>query len=204
MDNLYNKIFKRVFDIIISSLALLVLFPIFLLILIILFIVNRGNPFFSQRRPGRYKKEIFVLKFKTMSDQKDTTGNLLPDKERVTKVGKMLRNTSLDELPQLINVIRGDMSLIGPRPLLFEYIPLHSGDQELRYEVRPGITGWAQVNGRNTIPWTKKFEFDAWYVKNVTLSLDFQIIYLTLKKVLYKEGIESNKPQEIRRFDGTN
>lgn len=182
----------------------IMLSPIFCVIMILLFFTNKGTPFFSQRRPGLAMKEIWIIKFKTMNDKKDSQGKLLPDKDRITVVGKLLRSSSLDELPQLFNVLKGDMSLIGPRPLLFEYIPLHPEEQLVRYKVRPGITGWAQVNGRNSISWTKKFEFDIWYFHNISLMLDIRIILLTIKKVFIREGITSENPQEIRRFNGCN
>lgn len=204
MVKFYNLFLKRIFDFLISLSSIIVLSPVFIIITILLMFVNQGHPFFVQKRPGKHRKEIFVLKFKTMNDKKDSSGKLLPDNERVSVVGKLLRASSLDELPQLLNVLKGDMSLIGPRPLLFEYIPLHTGEQTKRYEVRPGITGWAQVNGRNAISWTKKFEYDVWYVKNLSFILDIKIILLTIKKVFIREGIEFDKPQEIRRFDGKN
>lgn len=204
MSNLYKSSFKRVLDFFMSFLVIIILSPLYIIITILLFFLNQGSPFFVQKRPGRHGKEIYVLKFKTMNDKKDSTGKLLPDKERVSTVGKILRASSLDELPQLLNVFKGDMSLVGPRPLLFEYISLHTGEQTKRYEVRPGITGWAQVNGRNAISWTKKFEYDVWYVKNLSFILDIKIILLTIKKVFIREGIEFDKPQEIRRFDGKN
>lgn len=182
----------------------IMLSPVFCVIMILLSFTNKGTPFFSQRRPGLGMKEIWIIKFKTMNDKKDSHGKLLPDKDRITVVGKLLRSSSLDELPQLFNVLKGDMSLIGPRPLLFEYIPLHPEEQLVRYKVRPGITGWAQVNGRNSISWTKKFEFDIWYFHNISLMLDIRIILLTIKKVFIREGITSENPQEIRRFNGYN
>lgn len=204
MTNLYKLFFKRALDFLISFLVIIILSPVYLIITILLFFLNQGSPFFIQKRPGQHEKEIYVLKFKTMNDKKDSSGKLLPDKERVSTVGKILRASSLDELPQLLNVLKGDMSLVGPRPLLFEYIPLHIGEQAKRYEARPGITGWAQVNGRNTISWTKKFEYDVWYVKNMSFVLDCKIILLTIKKVFIREGVEFDKPQEIRRFNGDN
>lgn len=159
---------------------------------------------FFQNRPGKNGRLLKVVKFKTMNDKRDSNGRLLMDKDRVTPFGNFLRKSSIDELPQLFNVVIGDMSLIGPRPLLFEYIPLYQNNQVRRHEVRPGITGWAQVNGRNTISWTKKFELDVWYVDNISLALDIKIIFLSIKKVFIKEGVEFDKPQEIRRFNGTN
>jgi undecaprenyl phosphate N,N'-diacetylbacillosamine 1-phosphate transferase len=200
----YRYILKRALDIFLSFIGIILLSPVFILFTLILVIANKGNPFFVQRRPGAKQKEIFIIKFKSMNEKKDSNGVLLQDKDRITKVGNFIRKYSIDELPQLFNVIKGDMSLIGPRPLLFDYIPLYKGDQIRRHEVRPGITGWAQVNGRNSITWTKKFELDVWYVNNLSFMLDIKIIFLSVLKVFKKEGIEFEKPQEIRRFNGTN
>ena len=163
--------------------------PLFLTLTIILFIYNRANPFFTQHRPGENEKIFKVIKFKTMNDKKDSTGSLLPDADRITPIGKFTRRTSLDELPQLINVLKGNMSLIGPRPLLPEYLPLYDDFQRRRHEVKPGITGWAQVNGRNAISWEQKFELDVWYVDNVTLLLDMKILWKTFLNVFAREGI---------------
>lgn len=204
MNTLYKNHLKRSIDFIAALLSVLVLLPLYLTIIIILFFQNKGTPFFKQKRPGLRQKEIYVLKFKTMTDKKGLDGKLLPDAQRVTKIGKVLRKTSLDELPQLINVIKGDMSLIGPRPLLFEYIPLYREDQVRRHEVRPGITGLAQVNGRNAISWTKKFEYDVLYVNNISFTLDFKIFLLTIKKVFLRQNTEFDKAEGERRFNGYN
>ncbi|MDH8700766.1 undecaprenyl phosphate N,N'-diacetylbacillosamine 1-phosphate transferase [Dysgonomonadaceae bacterium PH5-43] len=187
---MYKNFFKRLIDFTLSLTGFIVLFPLFLLITIFLFFANSGKPFFFQERPGRNNKIFKVIKFKTMNDKKDKDGNLLPNIERLTKVGNIVRKTSLDEIPQLINVIKGDMSLIGPRPLRVEYLPLYNEIQIRRHEVRPGITGWAQVNGRNTISWDKKFEYDVWYVDYLSFLLDCKILLLTIKNVLKRDGIE--------------
>ena len=181
---------KRILDFLISLTVLLCIWPVLLLITIGLHFANKGaGAFFTQDRPG-YKGRIFqVYKFKTMSDERDADGNLLPDEVRLTKIGKLVRSTSIDELPQLFNVLKGDMALIGPRPLLPQYLPLYSKEQARRHEVRPGITGWAQVNGRNAISWTRKFELDVWYVDHCSPLLDLKILFLTVKKVLVREGI---------------
>ena len=172
--------------------------------MLILFFQSGGSPFFFQIRPGRYEKRIRVIKFKSMNDNRNEKGELLPDKERITKFGAFIRNTSLDELPQLVNVLFGDMSLIGPRPLLFKYIPLYSEDQKKRHNVRPGITGWAQINGRNSISWTKKFSLDVYYVDNISFLLDIKIAWLTLLKVLKKEGINQTFDRPMEPFNGSN
>jgi len=199
---LYTRIVKRLFDFVISSLAFVVLLPVFLVILILLFFVNKGNPLFFQLRPGKDGKIFKIFKFKTMTDQRDTNGDLLPDAARLTSIGKFVRKTSIDEIPQLINVIKGDMSLIGPRPLLPEYLALYSEEQHRRHEVKPGITGWAQVNGRNTIGWQQKFEYDVWYVDHVNFWLDLKIIGLTIKKILIREGISSATSLTMEKFKG--
>lgn len=186
---MYRLFLKRILDFFIATIALLFLSPIFLLVTIALFIANGGKPFFFQLRPGRNEKPFKIVKFKTMNDRKDDQGNLLPDAERITKVGAFVRKTSLDEIPQLINVVKGDMSLIGPRPLLMQYLSLYNDFQRRRHEVRPGITGWAQVNGRNAISWKQKFEYDVWYVDNYSFVLDLKILLLTVKKVFVREGI---------------
>ena len=178
-------------DIVFSLTGILVLLPVLMIITVILFFANEGKPFFFQCRPGR-KEEIFtVIKFKTMNDRKDQNGNFLPDIARLTSIGKFLRKTSLDEIPQLINVIIGDMSLIGPRPLLIKYLPLYNDEQQRRHEIRPGITGWAQVNGRNAISWMEKLQLDVWYVDHVSFWLDTKIFLLTMKKVVLTEGINA-------------
>lgn len=165
-------------------------------------IVNRGSPFFIQMRPGKNQKGFRLIKFKTMNDRKDVKGNILPDSERLTAVGKLIRKTSLDEIPQLLNVIKGDMSLIGPRPLLVEYLSLYSDFQNRRHEVKPGITGWAQINGRNAISWEQKFEYDVWYVDNLSFFLDVKIFFKTIKKVFIPEGISSATSQTMEKFIG--
>lgn len=172
--------------------------------MVILFIQNAGKPFFFQERPGMNQKPFFIIKFKTMNDKKDANGKLLPDNERITFFGKWIRKLSIDELPQLINVLKGDMSLIGPRPLLFKYIPLYSQTQNRRHEVRPGITGWAQVNGRNSISWTRKFELDVEYVDRMTFALDMKIFWLTIMKIVKTEGVNQTDSRPMQPFDGTN
>ena len=196
---------KRILDFLISLTVLLCIWPVLLLITIGLHFANKGaGTFFMQDRPG-YKGRIFqVYKFKTMSDERDADGNLLPDEVRLTKIGKLVRSTSIDELPQLFNVLKGDMALIGPRPLLPQYLPLYSKEQARRHEVRPGITGWAQVNGRNAISWTRKFELDVWYVDHCSPLLDLKILFLTVKKVFVREGISHEGQATMEYFDGTN
>jgi lipopolysaccharide/colanic/teichoic acid biosynthesis glycosyltransferase len=178
------------------------LLPLFTIILILLLFGNRGRPFFKQLRPGKNGKPFWLIKFKTMNDKKDNNGELLPDEKRLTTVGNIIRKTSLDEIPQLINVIRGDMSLIGPRPLLVDYLPLYSEVQKKRHNVKPGITGWAQVNGRNAISWQRKFDYDIWYVDHVSVALDLKILFLTIKKVFKSEGINSANAATMERFTG--
>ena len=199
---MYRIFFKRWLDLLLSSFAFLMLLPVFIGVTILLYIVNDGKPFFFQARPGRNGKIFKIIKFKTMNDRVGSNGELLHDAKRLTPVGAFVRKTSLDELPQLLNVIYGDMSLIGPRPLLPEYLPLYSKQQNRRHETRPGITGWAQVNGRNAISWAKKFELDVWYVDNVSLLLDLKIILLTIKKVIVKEGITSGTSVTMEKFTG--
>ena len=201
---LYEKGIKRFLDIVISFIALIILSPIFLFFTIGLFFANRGQPFYCQKRPGK-KGEIFnVIKFKSMTDKKDSDGHLLSDELRITTLGRIMRKTSLDEIPQLINVLKGNMSLIGPRPLLIEYMTIYSKEQARRHDVRPGITGWAQVNGRNSISWTEKFALDVWYVDHVSFHLDVKVIYLTIKKVFIREGIDFDKSIVEKRFNGKN
>lgn len=196
---------KRFFDISIVIVVLLIIWPLFFFVSILLIIANKGtNIFFFQERPG-YKGKIFkVIKFKTMTDERDAEGNLLPDEQRMTKIGRFIRSTSLDELPQLFNVLKGDMSLVGPRPLLPEYLPLYSKEQARRHEVRPGITGWAQVNGRNDISWKKKFELDVWYVDHCSFWLDMKILFLTVKKVIVREGVSKSGHATTEPFNGNN
>lgn len=202
---MYKHFFKRVIDFIIALCALLVIWPILLVIAVWLHFANKGaGAFFLQECPGKDGRISRVIKFKTMTDERDINGNLLPDKVRLTKVGKFVRSTSIDELPQLVNVLKGDMSLIGPRPLLPQYLPLYSKEQARRHEVRPGITGWAQCHGRNAISWTKKFELDVWYVDHCSFLLDSKIIFLTIKKVLVREGISQQGLATTEKFNGYN
>ncbi len=202
---MYSCFFKRTIDFVLVLVVLVVIWPLLLLIALWLHFVNKGaGVFFLQERPGKHGKIFRVIKFKTMTDERDAEGNLLPDAERLTKVGKFVRSTSLDELPQLINVLKGDMALIGPRPLLPQYLPLYSPEQARRHEVRPGITGWAQVNGRNAISWTKKFELDVWYVEHCSFLLDLKIVFLTVKKVFKREGISSGTSVTMEVFNGKN
>ena len=205
MMKIYAITIKRVLDFVISLTILLCIWPILLLITIGLHFANKGaGAFFTQDRPG-YKGRIFqVYKFKTMSDERDAEGNLLPDEVRLTKIGKLVRSTSIDELPQLFNVLKGDMALIGPRPLLVQYLPLYSKEQARRHEVRPGISGWAQCNGRNAISWAKKFELDVWYVDHCSFLLDLKILFLTIKKVLVREGISQEGNVTMEAFNGNN
>lgn len=201
---MYKQVFKRILDFIIAFVVLLCISPLFFILIVFLAIANNGKPFFVQRRPGKNEKIFSIIKFKTMNDLKDSEGNLLPDKDRMTPVGTFVRKTSLDEIPQLVNVLKGDMSLIGPRPLIIEYLPVYNETQKKRHNVRPGITGWAQVNGRNSISWTKKFEYDVWYVENCSFLLDLKIIGLTLKKVLKKEDVNLSNELTSEWFNGTN
>ena len=202
---MYKNFFKRFIDFTIAFLALVCLSPILIIVALWLHFANKGaGAFFTQERPGKDAKIFRVIKFKTMTDERDTDGKLLPDAQRLTKVGRIVRSTSLDELPQLINVLIGDMSLIGPRPLLVKYLPLYTPTQMRRHEVRPGITGWAQVNGRNTITHTKKFEYDVWYVDNVSFALDIKIIMMTIKNVLHRKDISTEGQATAPTFDGTN
>lgn len=198
----YLKFWKPIFDFVIAMIGFLILFPFFLIVWLILLIANNGKPFFFQSRPGKNEKLFKMIKFKTMNDKKDKFGNLLPDEKRLTVVGKIIRNTSLDEIPQLINIIKGDMSLIGPRPLLIDYLPLYNNIQKRRHLVKPGITGWAQVNGRNAISWEQKFSYDIWYVENVSFPLDVKIFFLTIRKVFKSEGINSTTAATMEKFTG--
>lgn len=201
---MYKLYLKRLFDIIISFISLLAFLPIIIISTIVLKLVNKGDAFFLQTRPGFNEKPFNIIKFKTMRDDKSPDGTLLSDNERMTTAGKWLRKLSIDELPQLINVLKGDMSLVGPRPLLFKYIPLYSINQRRRHIVKPGITGLAQVSGRNSISWTKKFELDVYYVDNVSFLLDFKILFLTVIKVFKSEGINQSLDRPMQPFDGTN
>lgn len=199
---MYRVFFKRLIDVSFSLSLLLILSPVFIILVIILFFTNNKKPFFSQQRPGENEKIFSVIKFKTMTDKRDADGNLLPANLRITKIGRFIRSTSLDEIPQLLNVIKGDMSIIGPRPLLVSYLPLYNDFQKRRHELKPGITGWAQVNGRNAISWTKKFELDVWYVDNCSFLLDLRILWLTIIKILKKEGINVEKDISMLPFKG--
>lgn len=201
---MYTTIIKPFFDKIFSLLILILSSPFLLIVVIMLFIANRGNVWFRQDRPGKDGKIFTVIKFKTMTDQRDPQGNLLPDKVRLTALGKFIRKTSLDELPQLFNVLRGDMSFVGPRPLLVEYLPLYSKEQQRRHRVTPGITGWAQVNGRNTVSWPQKFALDVWYVDHISFWLDIKILLLTVMKVFKAEGISSATSETMEKFHGNN
>lgn len=199
---LYKQFFKPTFDIFFSILGLLLLSPIFILVTVFLYFANKGKPFFTQKRPGKQGKIFQIVKFKTMNDAKGKDGKLLPDAKRLTVIGKFVRKTSLDELPQLLNVIKGDMSLVGPRPLLTNYLHLYNDFQNRRHEVKPGITGWAQVNGRNAISWNKKFEYDVWYVDHISFILDLKILFMTLLKVLKSDGINAANAATIEPFNG--
>jgi len=199
---MYKNFFKRIIDFFASLIGLIVLSPLFIVVTIALFFANQGKPFFFQSRPGKGERIFKIVKFKTMNDKKDENGNLLSDAERLTKIGSFVRKTSLDEIPQLINVLKGDMSLIGPRPLLVQYLPLYNETQKRRHEVRPGITGWAQINGRNAISWQQKFEYDVWYVDNISLWLDIKILFLTIKKVFVREGISQEGQATTTYFTG--
>lgn len=202
---MYKFFFKRVIDFVVALCVLLLLSPLMLIIIVWLHFANKGaGAFFRQERPGRNGKIFAVLKFKSMTDERDYQGCLLPDEDRLTRAGKFVRSTSLDELPQLFNVLKGDMSLIGPRPLLVEYLSLYNKEQFRRHEVKPGITGWAQVNGRNAISWQQKFTYDVWYVDHLSFCLDLIILFKTIKKVLKREGITDGKCDTAEAFNGTN
>lgn len=202
---MYKHFFKRLIDFIIVLTALAVIWTFLLAITIWLHFANKGaGAFFFQERPGKNGKIFKVIKFKTMTDERDAQGNLLPDADRLTPVGRFVRSTSIDELPQLINVLKGDMALIGPRPLLVKYLPLYSPEQARRHEVRPGITGWAQCHGRNAISWTKKFELDVWYVDHISFMTDLKVIFLTIKKVVCREDINQEGEATMEEFDGHN
>ena len=202
---MYKHFFKRLLDILISGIALLCIGWFLLLVAIFLHFANKGaGAFFYQERPGKDEKIFKVIKFKTMTDERDAEGKLLPDAQRLTKVGKFVRSTSIDELPQLINVFKGDMSLIGPRPLLVKYLPLYSPEQHRRHEVRPGISGWAQCHGRNAISWTEKFKLDVWYVDHCTLWTDIRVIFITIKNVLMRKDINSATAATMEAFNGNN
>lgn len=199
---MYSKIVKPILDFLLALIGFIILLPVFLLITVFLFFANQGKPFFFQSRPGKNCKVFRIIKFKTMNDKKDAFGKLLHDSERLTAVGKFVRRTSLDEIPQLLNVIKGDMSMIGPRPLLTDYVHLYNAFQNQRHNVKPGITGWAQVNGRNAISWDKKFELDVFYVNHISFWFDVKILFLTVKKVLIREGISAEDAATIEPFQG--
>ena len=202
---MYKHFFKRVMDFSIALIVLAIIWPILLVITVWLHFANKGaGAFFLQERPGKDGKIFKVIKFKSMTDERDADGNLLPDAQRLTKVGRFVRSTSIDELPQLINVLKGDMALIGPRPLLTEYLPLYTKEQARRHEVRPGITGWAQVHGRNAISWSEKFKLDVWYVYHCSFLVDAKILFITIKKVLEKEGISHEGQATMEMFTGYN
>jgi len=200
---MYKSFLKRVLDLIASIILLVLLSPFILAFTVLLFFANNGKPFFLQKRPGKNGKIFTIIKFKTMNDKKDDKGELLPDMQRITKVGAFVRNASLDELLQLINVFKGEMSMIGPRPLLIGYLPLYNKVQARRHDVKPGITGWAQVNGRNAISWEEKFAFDVWYVDNLSFATDYKIIVKTIEKVFKREGISASEQDTMTMFTGT-
>ena len=202
-ESMYKHFFKRFFDFIISLIVLVIISPILLVVTVWLHFANKGaGAFFLQERPGKNAKIFKVIKFKTMTDERDADGKLLPDEKRLTKVGRFVRSTSIDELPQLINVLKGDMALIGPRPLLVDYLPLYSKEQARRHEVRPGISGWAQCHGRNAISWTEKFKYDVWYVDHVCLMTDLKVILITIKKVFFRDGISQEGQATMEAFKG--
>ena len=199
----YQLYTKPLLDFIGATLGFIMLLPLFLIVIVILFFLNRGKPFFLQPRPGKNEKIFSIIKFKTMNDKKDVNGKLLPPAQRLTKTGRFVRKYSLDEIPQLINVMKGDMSLIGPRPLHIRYLPLYNEVQKKRHNIKPGITGWAQVKGRNAITWEQKFEYDVWYVKNLSFLIDIKILFLTFYKVFKKEGVFSVENDIVPDFTGT-
>lgn len=201
---MYRQFFKSLIDKTVAFILLLITLPITGIVILLLSIYNNGKPFFFQLRPGLNGKIFRIVKFKTMNDKRDAQGDLLTDAERLTTIGAFVRKTSLDELPQLINVLKGEMSLVGPRPLLVEYLPLYNQNQSRRHEVKPGITGWAQINGRNTISWQQKFEYDVYYVENLSFMLDVKILYLTVFKVFKSEGINANQSATTEKFNGNN
>ena len=201
---MYKLFFKRILDFFIAIALFTLLFPIFLVVTIGLFITNKGNAFFVQKRPGKNEIIFKIIKFKSMNDKTDDDGKLLPNEQRITVIGKLIRKTSIDEIPQLLNVIKGDMSLIGPRPLKMDYLNLYSSTQKRRHDVRPGITGWAQVNGRNAISHTEKFAYDVWYVDNHSFTLDVKVLLLTVLKVFKKEGVSQSGVNQNVPFNGLN
>ncbi|MBP8158048.1 MAG: sugar transferase [Flavobacterium sp.] len=201
---MYKKYLKRILDFIAALIGFILLSPVFLVVMVFLYFANQGKPFFFQWRPGKNGKQFTIIKFKTMNDKTDSQGNLLPNVQRLTNVGRFVRKTSLDEIPQLLNVLKGDMSLVGPRPLLPEYLPMYSETQQRRHEVRPGITGWAQINGRNTISWTQKFDYDVYYVDHCSLLLDIKILFKTVIKTIQAKDINAGKEIIMDKFNGTN
>ena len=201
---MHAKYLKRYLDFWIALIALIILSPVLLVLTVIGAVKMKGNPFFTQDRPGLHEKIFKLIKFRTMTNEKDKNGNLLPDEKRLTSYGKFLRSTSLDELPELINILKGDMAIIGPRPLLVRYLPRYNKEQHHRHDVRPGLTGYAQVNGRNALTWEDKFKMDVWYTKHVTMATDIGILFKTVKIVLKKEGISSNTSATMEEFMGTN
>lgn len=201
---MYRNIIKPIIDFLTALVGLIALSPLLVLVIILLTVANKGNPFFYQKRPGKDEKIFKIVKFRTMTNERDSHGNLLPDAERLTGIGKFVRKTSIDEIPQLVNVLMGDMSLIGPRPLLPQYLEIYNERQKKRHYVRPGITGWAQVNGRNAISWKQKLEYDAWYVENLSASLDLRILIKTIKKVILSEDINTANMATTEPFNGNN
>ena len=200
---MYDIYIKRILDFTLSLIALTVLLPLMLVLMVLGAIKMKGNPFFTQLRPGKDGKIFKLIKFRSMTCEKDKDGNLLPDDVRLTRYGEILRSTSLDELPELLNILKGDMSIVGPRPLLVQYLPLYNEEQRHRHDVRPGLTGWAQVNGRNSITWEDKFRYDVWYVRNISFILDVKILFLTVKKVFCREGISAENSATMEDFQGT-
>jgi lipopolysaccharide/colanic/teichoic acid biosynthesis glycosyltransferase len=198
----YVKVIKPVMDFLVALIMFTLLSPLFIVVTILLAIANQGKPFFLQRRPGRHGRIFRVIKYKTMNDRRDANGDLLPDAVRLTPIGRWVRKTSVDEVPQLLNVLKGDMSIVGPRPLLEEYLPLYNETQRHRHDVRPGITGWAQVNGRNAISWKQKFDYDVWYVNHVSFPLDLRILLLTFRNVAKSQGISSETSATMEKFRG--
>ena len=200
---MYERFIKRILDFTLSLIALTVLLPLMLVLMVLGAIKMKGNPFFTQLRPGKDGKIFKLIKFRSMTCEKDKDGNLLPDDVRLTRYGEILRSTSLDELPELLNILKGDMSIVGPRPRLVQYLPLYNEEQRHRHDVRPGLTGWAQVNGRNSITWEDKFRYDVWYVRNISFILDVKILFLTVKKVFCREGISAENSATMEDFQGT-
>jgi lipopolysaccharide/colanic/teichoic acid biosynthesis glycosyltransferase len=201
---MYKGFIKPAIDFLVALICLLCLSPVIIIVAVLLYVNNKGSVFYFQDRPGKNRQTIKIIKFKSMNDKRDAAGKLLPDVERITKLGAFIRKTSMDELPQLINVLMGDMSLVGPRPLLFKYVALYSPEQNRRHDVKPGITGWAQVNGRNSISWTEKFKYDIYYVDNISLALDIKILWLTFLKVIKREGVNQSEERPMLPFNGYN